>query len=127
MDDFNRAVKLENEIDLIRRKIKQNEIEKNQLKIKLEEYVKELDAMKFNYDDLCAGSKLKFKDEDDNIYEYIIIVNDGMFNVMLISDNSNVYDYFKPYCYFDYWCIYIDTLIANLIDEYNLELIDTEI
>lgn len=76
MDDFNRAVKLENEIDLLKRKLKQNEMEKNQLKIKLADYTKELDAMKFNYDDLCAGSKLKFKDEDNNIYEFIIIVND---------------------------------------------------
>ena len=127
MDDFNRVIKLENEIDLLKRKLKQNEMEKNQLKIKLADYTKELDAMKFNYDDLCAGSKLKFKDEDNNIYDFIIVVNDGMFNVILISDNSNVYDYFKPYCCFDYNCIYIDTLIASLIDEYNLELIDTEI
>lgn len=127
MDDFNRIITLENEIDLIKRKLKQNEIEKNQLKSKLEDYIKELDAMKFNYDDLHAGSKLKFKDEDGNIYEFVIVVNDGMFNVILISDNSNVYEYFKPYCYFDYKCIYIDTLIASLIDGYNLELIDTEI
>ncbi len=127
MDDFNRIIKLENEIDLIKRKLKQNEIEKTNLKSKLEDYIKELDTMKFNYDDLHAGSKLKFKDEDNNIYEFIIIVNDGTFNVILISDNSNVYDYFKPYCYFDYKCIYVDTLIAILIDEYNLELIDTEI
>lgn len=127
MNDFDRAVKLENEIDLIRRKIKQNEIEKTKLKSKLEDYMKELDTMKFNYDDLCAGSKLKFKDEDNNIYEFVIIVNDGMFNVILISDNSNVYDDFKPYYYFDYRCIYVDTLIASLISEYNLELIDSEI
>ena len=71
MDDFNRIIKLENEIDLIKRKLKQNEIEKTNLKSKLEDYIKELDTMKFNYDDLHAGSKLKFKDEDDNIYEFI--------------------------------------------------------
>lgn len=127
MDDFNRVVKLENEIDLIRRKLKQNEIEKTRLETRLEDYVKELDAIKFNYDDLHAGSKLKFKDEDGNMYEFIVIVNDDMFNVILMSDNSNVYDYFKPYYYFGYRCIYIDTLIASLTSEYDLELIDTEI
>lgn len=127
MDDFNRAVKLENEIDLMKRKLKQNEIEKTRLEIKLEDCMKELNTIKFNYDDLHAGSKLKFKDEDGNIYEFIVIVNDDMFNVILMSDNSDVYDYFKPYYYFDYRCIYIDTLITGLTSEYNLELIDTEI
>ena len=33
MDDFNRAIKLENEIDLIKRKLKQNEKEKTRLEI----------------------------------------------------------------------------------------------
>ena len=127
MDDFNRIIKLENEIDLIKRKLKQNEKEKTRLEIKLEDYMKELNAIKFSYDDLCAGSKLKFKDEDDNIYEFIVVVNDDMFNVILMSDNSDVYEYFKPYYCFDYRCIYIDTLIASLTNEYNLELIDTEI
>jgi hypothetical protein len=73
---------------------------------------------------LPVGTRITFKDEDDEIIETVIVENyKERQTLILLSEYWRNAELNKWYM-FDFNCIYSDTLIEEFCNEYNVEIVD---
>lgn len=121
----NEIAQLEKAINKDEREIEYLTTELMQKSTELEKRKKRLYFLKNNgKDELPAGTKLLFKDEDDIELEFIIVVDyKGRYNVVLLTEYSEQIESMCEYHVLDYNCNYIDTLVERLEDDYSLTFI----
>lgn len=121
-----------NEIKLLERLINSGEEEQNNLKLELERVSEELKENKKRLsflqnggqDCLPVGTKLLFKDEDDLELTIAVVMNNKEnYNALLLTDYSSQFELMKEYFIFEYNCMYTNTLIQSLEEDYDFTFI----
>lgn len=73
---------------------------------------------------LPAGTKIKFKDEDEEIIETVIVENYKERQTLILLSGYWRNAELNKWYMFDFNCIYTDTLIEEFCNEYNVEVLE---
>lgn len=73
---------------------------------------------------LPAGTKIKFKDEDEEIIETVIVENYKERQTLILLSGYWRNAELNKWYMFDFNCIYTDTLIEEFCKEYNVEVVE---
>ena len=117
-----------NEIKELMELISKEELEIERLKEKLKNKEEEVKfkrqrvdfLLKGGNDCLALGTTLIFEDEDKSMLEVKIVGNSkGNYDGLLMTNYKDNYDYMGEYYIFGYNCVYTDTLIEKIEDEFD--------
>lgn len=107
--------KLERALDIAREELKSLYLGKKSLKI---------------WDKtITGGTEILFKDDSRHMIKIVVVENDDKFNAVLLTDYTCEYEYMRPYYLFDLNCLFPETIISSLEDDYDLtfvEILDKE-
>lgn len=111
-------------------KIDKLELQADNLKKSLRLTKMELDSLYderrqviLNNCEINAGTELLFKDIYNNVLKIVVVENSERFNAVLLTDYSYEYEHMIPYYLFDFNCIFGETLINSIENEYALKFI----